>query len=502
MFNDPDDLFENNSATANALLQARLNNLQQTLRKLTYYTRQDYQAEVYSALNAVLNLNNNMTPLNLIVPETPAIIGDLETNLDTLNDDAQSIVAQVTDLESQASELYNLCAMTQNSLRQQVRENLLLPTSQLYIEPFLNKNNLDTNKTTATLDYATGLATLPLISETAIVPDRIEIGPSSSGSMASGSTANSMINAAFGTIMTWNGPVLELRLEFDTPQIINRLYLIQDNYQGLYLQELTCSDTGSNQDNIKTDLQESQFLLNASSGKFSGNVILDFPPRTISELRIILQDMTGQNLIALRGINAAQRLYDTQAIIQSNSISQPSNTVYFNTIQNVSTPLVTITHLLSYDNVHFQVITPGSEINLASSPFWYQGSFNRMTNISELSGPLLTTTDPGLNTNYVLTSSTTINVGANVIQRNLSFSSVTGPIVLLDDPLPGTFVVYQGAIQLPSTAYTFNDNTLIFPAPIQNVSISYQTSSTGTAGLQSRLQYFSPFLYEFSFEAV
>jgi hypothetical protein len=500
MFNDPNDLFQDNSETVNALLQARLTALQQTLRSIVYYTREDYQAAVYSALNAVLNLGNNMTPLQLIHAGTPAIVGNLENNLSILNNDAQSIVAQITDLESQASELYNLSALTQNSLRQQIRERLLFPTSQFYVGPFLNQNNLDSTKTTAALDYSIGLATLPLISETALTPDAIEVGPSSLGSMASGSSASQMISPTLGTVMTWNGAQLELRIEFDTPQIVNRLELVQDNYQGLYLQEFTCSDTGSNQDNIISNLTESQLLLNASSGKFTGNFILDFPPRTITELRLVLQDITGQNLIALRGINVSQRLYDTQATVQSNSISQPSGEVYFNVSQNVATPLVNITHLISYDDVHFQAITPGSKITLTSSPFWYQAALSRMTNISELTGPLLTTTDPGLNPNYNLVSSTTINLGANIVQRSLVFSSINGPLTFIDDPLSGTFAVYQGANLMSSSSYTFNDNVLLFPNVMQNITVTYQASTTGTAGLQSRLQYFSPYLYQVSFE--
>jgi hypothetical protein len=62
------------------LLIARLAQAEADLRGTPVVTREDLLATVYSALNAVLALGNNVTPLLPVAREGPAIAGDLNGN--------------------------------------------------------------------------------------------------------------------------------------------------------------------------------------------------------------------------------------------------------------------------------------------------------------------------------------------------------------------------------------------------------------------------------------
>jgi hypothetical protein len=55
----------------------------------------------------------------------------------------------------------------------------------------------------------------------------------------------------------------------------------------------------------------------------------------------------------------------------------------------------------------------------------------------------------------------------------------------------------------PSTAYTFTNDVLTLASlPQSNVTLRYQSSTLGTAGLISLQGYFAPYLFQASFEAV
>ena len=87
-----------------------------------------------------------------------------------------------------------------------------------------------------------------------------------------------------------------------------------------------------------------------SSSKFSGgDYIADFPPRHVREMRLVLRDVIGTGPIALRGLSLARRKYDRSASLQAGPIEAPSGQVRFTASQLVSTPLTSITHLVSYD---------------------------------------------------------------------------------------------------------------------------------------------------------
>src|ERR1039457_3152074 len=70
------------------LTAARITRIKTQLRALTESTLEAYQAQVYSAVNGVLNIAGQMQPLDLIEAETPAIVGDVTTPMLSLTNDA------------------------------------------------------------------------------------------------------------------------------------------------------------------------------------------------------------------------------------------------------------------------------------------------------------------------------------------------------------------------------------------------------------------------------
>lgn len=468
---------------------------------MSFSTREDYAAAIYSALNKVLALGYNMVPLNKLRGGQPAIVGDVQNNLTILNNNAQDVVAEIQDLEGQTSELYNLVALTQNSIRQQIREVLFVPTRNNYVEAFINNLNIDLNNTTSTLDYSIGMATMPLLSDTEIIPASIVVGASSIGSSTEGEDVSNLSNEQVGTFMAWNGSQLELLVSFSSATAINRISIDQDDYKGLRIIALTGSADGVIYNDLTQDLTVSQLSLDSTSGKFSGEAVLDFQPRSLLQVRIVLEDATGQDYIALRGIHFRQRTYGSKAQVQSNRINFPTSLAFFTTVQNPTNSLVSITHMVSYDGVNFQAIQPNTTIVLAGTPFWYRGVLQRNTdNVTVLSGPLAVATDPNADIGYAITTTSTMDLGNNVMLRTLAFASITGPVTFQDVPLPGTFSVWQGAVQLRPTVYSFSNNVLTFPVAMVNITVVYQASSSGNSGLQALLNYYSPYLYEVNFE--
>src|ERR1035441_1703533 len=157
---------------AQELLNARLAQAMASLRGTPVVTREDLLATVYSALNAVLALGNNVTPLLPVAREGPAIAGDLTGNFQLLGQDAQAIIRQLIGTENDAATLFNLFASTQNNLRQTIREAVYTSGFRRYVEEFISGTNLGT--CTATIDYNSGSVCLPLASELFVQPDRSE----------------------------------------------------------------------------------------------------------------------------------------------------------------------------------------------------------------------------------------------------------------------------------------------------------------------------------------
>lgn len=501
MFNPTFDTIQTSQIILN-----RLQRLQNILRSFTAFTQVDYQAKVYSEVNGVLNLGNKMTPPSPFAGETPALIGELTTNLNQLNNDAQDIAAEVTAVENQIAQFYNLSAGVQNTLRQKIREQVYASIATEWLEAFVNDGELIPGYTVG-LDFNAGVATCPLTSDTALTPSGIITGPSSQSTTPTANASYNpaqLLNTAVTNLVTWQGSQLELQIQFATPTPVNRLIFHQDNYEGLEITSLTSSPDGIFFDQIDAELFPVDLTLDAQSGKFSGDAIIDFNPRTVSVIKVIIQDLIGQGFIALRGIEVHQRVYANSGQFTTNPITTPAGIVNFQTQQRLFNQLTSITHQLSYDGVHFQVINPGDTINLTGSPFWYRVSLDKIVDsFSNAASPVSQPNGtPEANANYVLGPITTTNIGP-ALQRNIVFTSVNGPIQLNEVPIPGTLAIYYGSALQPATNYVFTNNILVLNAlPQSNVTVRYQSSTFGTAGLQGLQNYFSPYLFQASFVKV
>jgi hypothetical protein len=195
---------------AQELLAARLAQAEASLRGTPVTTREDLLATVYSALNAVLSLGNNITPLFPVAREGPAIAGDLNDNFRILNQDAQAIIKQLLGTENDAATLFNLFASTQNNLRQTIREAVYTSGSRRYVEEFISNTKLGT--CTATVDFNAGVVALPLVQETFVQPDSIDFGVACDGVLGDGTT-DLLLDGLTETSMTWTGSRLELGLQ-------------------------------------------------------------------------------------------------------------------------------------------------------------------------------------------------------------------------------------------------------------------------------------------------
>ena len=357
------------------LLNARLAQAMASLRGTPVVTREDLLATVYSALNAVLALGNNVTPLLPIAREGPAIAGDLTGNFQLLGQDAQAIIRQLIGTENDAATLFNLFASTQNNLRQTIREAVYTSGSRRYQEEFISGTNLGT--CTASIDYNSGSVCLPLASEIMITPDAIDFGVACVGDATKlVGTTDLLTDGKTETSMTWNGSTLELVFTFNTVQILNRFRIELAGYQGLVVEEFSSSPDGIIREDLLADLQPSSLSLDGSSGKFSGDWIADFDPRHCSQVRLIIADRVGAS-IALRNIQFSQRRVTASGQVQSNQISQPLGNVVFRAAQHTADQLTSITHQVSTDNIHYQSVAPDQTLTLAV-PYWYQAVLTRL----------------------------------------------------------------------------------------------------------------------------
>ena len=261
---------------AQELLNARLAQAEASLRGTQVTTREDLLATVYSRLNAVLALGNNVTPLLPVAREGPAIAGDLNGNFQILNQDAQAIIKQLLGTENDAATLFNLFASTQNNLRQTVRQMIYTSGPRRYVEEFISNTKLGAG--TAVVDFNAGVVMLPLVSEVMVTPDSIDFGVACEGALGAGTT-DLLLDGLTETSMTWNGSKLELVFNFNTVQILNRFRIELAGYQGLVIEEFSSSPDGVIREDLLADLQPSSQSLDGSSGKFSGDWIADFDPR-------------------------------------------------------------------------------------------------------------------------------------------------------------------------------------------------------------------------------
>jgi hypothetical protein len=480
-------------------MRDRLGRLLGDIRLLQLATREEYQAEVFSRVNGVLALGNHMRPLILVTPEGPATVGDVSGNFAQLNQDAIDIASQLQRVETSAAQLYNLAAASQNALRQQIRESLYASNYRRFYEAFIHGRNLA--ESTLAVDFNAGVASLPLVEEVAVVP-AIAVGTNSDGDVVVDPAA--LLDGKIETALVFNGTRLELILTFEKPEIINRLHFELDDYQGLEITTLTSSPDGSVFEDVLADLGVRTLLLNGTTGKCSGDVILDFPPRHAKQMRIIIEDRVDVARIALRSLTVLRRRYQALGTAVTQPISLAASPAYaFSTDERVFDPFTSITHQISTDGVHFTNIVPGDVV--VTAPFWYKVLLQRNANaFDEQSSALINAGDLRQTDTYTLKRLSTVPVGAGIMERTIVLENITGPVRLRDVPLPATFRVLEGSLTLTSADYTFNGGVLSFPAPKTRtpVTVTYQTSALGAAALAARKEFYSPLLYEVRFEAL
>ncbi len=491
IFTDPND----------SLLVARLARISEELRTLTLSTVEDYQADVYSDVNSVLSLGIAMTPLKPVASEGPAVIGDVTTNYTLLNNDAQDIANEILQIEDATANSFNLAAASQNQLRQQIREFIYSSNPQRYSEDFLNTSHL--TSITANIDCDAGLATNTLLDTVQLSP-AFSTGPTSIGAIDTSSSLANLTDGDSTTTLLWNGSTLELILTFATPRIMNRIEFNMDTYNELEIDTFTTSPDGTLIEDVLAVLNVDSISLDGTSCKFSGDVIIDFPPRYVQTARLIILDKVGIGLVSFREISCYAIRYFSTGQLTTLPINSPTGTIAFSSIQNVFAPYVSITHQISYDGTQFTAINPGDTISLLSSPFFYRAVLERSSSrFDSVQGPLVQSPlDPISSSYYTLTSTTTTPLGNGIIERTLQINSVTGPIVLREVPMPNTLVIQEGSVILSTFSgdYSFTNNSIIFPSTATGLTITYQTSSLGDSALKDEKEYYTALLYEFKFE--
>lgn len=484
----------------NALLQGRLNRAINTLRALSYPTREQYQATVYNIVNKIINIGYAMTPLKLINAYTPAKIGDYEKPVTTLNNDASDIINEVNRVENLVSTYYNLAAAAENTLRQQIRSTIYSSTQNLFYEGFIDSTQI-ASSSTGQIDANAGCYTNPVTTETILSPT-VTIGAASIGSISSGSLTN-ITEQNPTTYLEWEGTVLELVFTFSTITPINRIYLKQYDYQDISITSLTTTPDGNYiQDILADDLGVNSLLCGVTANKSAAENTIDFSPKNCQTLSLILTDLTGQGSINLDWVQLVQREYQSSAILNSIPITTPLGQIVFNADVVNQEPYSLVSHQISYDGTTFSGITPGQVLNITSSTYWYRAILSLNESLITQSGQSVNTgLDPSSSTNYTISSISSVSIGNNLIVKTLVFTSISGPVVIQDPLLVNTLYLQQGASILSKNSYTFVNGTLTLAVQATNVTVVYQTS-TDTTSLSSLLDYFSPILVSYSFEAL
>ena len=479
----------------NELVRDRLGRLLGDIRVLKLSTREEYQAEVFSRVNGILALGNHMRPLLPVTAEGPATVGDVTENFARLNQDAMDIASQMQRVEASAAQMYNLAAASQNALRQQIREALYASSARRFCEAFIHGRNLGDRS--VTVDFNAGVATLPLIDEVEVTPV-IAVGANSEGAVVVGPDA--LLDGRIESALIFNGTRLELILTFEKPEIINRLHFELNDYQGLEITTLTSSPDGSVFEDVLADLGMPTLLLNPMTGKYSGDVIIDFPPRHAKQVRLVIEDRVDVARIALRAFTVSRRRYQDLGVLVTCPIYLAASASYvFSTIEQVFDPFATITHQISTDGVHFRNIAPG-DLTI-TAPFWYKALLQRSTGAFDSESAALVGTGDLKQTDYYnLRRSSTVPLGAGVMERTIVLENITGPIQLRDMPLPVTFRVQEGSLLLTADEYAFAGGVLSFPAAKSLVTVTYQTSALGAAALAARKEFYTPLLCEVRFE--
>ena len=506
-----DDIYLSNGDEVERSRLARLIASVKTLVS-TLSTREDLQAEIFSDVNSILSLGNSVSPLSPVGKDGPAIVGDVTDNLTILNNDAQDILKQLQALEAEAANLFNLTAATQNALRQRVRELAYITTQKKYFEPFVTDTQLDRTASTANFDFGVGMATNSFQNEIQVVPSLVEVGVNSIGSLQQ--PLSNLMDGDVTTAMVWSGSQVELVFTFPAATIVNRIRIQLDSYQGLTLQTLTSTPDGIIQNDLTSELPENSNSLDGSSNKFSGDYVIDFDPVNTIKIRMVIADNTGTLSIGLREVSFWLESYSSSGLVQSKQIVFPDlGLVAFDAVQYATDALTSITHQISYDGSAYFYISPGQTIDLGSVNVWYRAALQRLdenfTNNTKapIQDPVL---QAQLSSDFTVTGVSVSQVGSNILSRSITVnvlpdpSSGTRVLNLWETPIPGTLSVFQGTAQLGPGQFTLNVDKLIFSSNDErdNVTIQYQTSAAGKNTLAALRSYYTPRLYEVSFERI
>ncbi len=483
-------MFNSFASTENCLITNRLSRIQPQITALQLSTIEDYIAQLTSLVNKIVSEDYQMQSLSPIASQTSAVVGDIVTNLLNINNDCGDIADEVERLEDNASLLYNTSAAIQNALRQQIREGIYSSSSSTFIEAFVNKKQISSS--TGTIDFVAGRSMGALIQETVLSPS-LTIGLASVGS--TNDDVSTLLSGSATNLFTWNGPVIEIVINFPSAVVVNRLVLTPDDYKGYAITTLTTSPDGSLFTDVLEDLGVSSISTGPEAGKYSGSTFIDFSPRSVSTMRLLITNSIDGTTIPLRLLSLIQRSYQPSATITSKPQTTPSGVVLFQTDQVEFPPFTSIAHQISSDGMLFTTVQPG--LLTLPNPWWYRAVFSRssaaFTNNSTPLSP--STIDPENSSAYTLVNSTCIVISSNTVERSLVFSTVTGAIHLRETPLPGTLSIKVGNLYLTSGQYSIDSNNNIsIPGSSTNVTISYQTSAQGAVNLSALQNYYSAFL--------
>jgi hypothetical protein len=193
----------------------------------------------------------------------------------------------------------------------------------------------------------------------------------------------------------------------------NRVSISLPAHQGLALVEFTSSPDGVLKENLLADLPAANLSVDGSAGKYSGDWIADFDPRSVQQLRIVLADFIGNPSITIRDVSFFQRTFSNSGLAQSLAIAAPQGMVLFSVDQHYADTLTSISHQVSTDGVHYTAIVPGQQIAVGTGGFWYRASLQRLDqNFDQAAGPLsMPGQDPNINTTTSIANITTVDLG-------------------------------------------------------------------------------------------
>jgi hypothetical protein len=299
--------------------------------------------------------------------------------------------------------------------------------------------------------------------------------------------------------MLFDGSTLELLLSFPGPQAINRLRLQLDSYQGWEITELSSSSDLISSNDILASMETDSIALDATSGKYSGIAVIDFPAVMAKQLKLTIEDRSQSGQIGLRELGAFCRRYSDSATLQSNMMTAPAGPANFTIDACAPAQLTSILHQISSDGTNFQTIQPGT-VTLPSS-WCYRAVLSRNSNSfksSSTSGPF---GGLGPDPNYQLGPVTSLPLGSGVTQRTIQFSRISGPVTLQETPVAGTVSVQSGATLLRlGSDYAFNNNVLSFATSVTGITMTYQVAPG--SDLSQLVNYYSPFLYQVRFDKI